>query len=100
MCCRMLQCVDIYWASRLSIKNSHLAEACAAALELQVIFRTSATNYRALLQKTTYEDKASYDSTPPYSELIFENSAANATPTPAAQASARCEFLIESLLAQ
>jgi len=34
-------------------------------LELQVIFRKRATNYRALLRKMTYEDKASYDSTPP-----------------------------------
>jgi len=32
---------------------------------LQVIFRKRATNYRALLRKMTYEDKASYDSTPP-----------------------------------
>jgi len=34
-------------------------------LEVQVIFRKRATNYRALLWKMTYEDKASYDSTPP-----------------------------------
>jgi len=34
-------------------------------LKLQVIFRKRATNYRALLRKMTYEDKASYDSTPP-----------------------------------
>ena len=34
-------------------------------LKLQVIFRKRATNYRALLRKITYEDKASYDSTPP-----------------------------------
>ena len=33
--------------------------------KLQVILRKRATNYRALLQKMTYEDKASYDSTPP-----------------------------------
>ena len=33
-------------------------------LKLQVIFRKRATNHRALLQKMTYEDKASYDSTP------------------------------------
>jgi len=35
-------------------------------LKLQVIFRKRATNYRALLRKLTYGDKASYDSTPPY----------------------------------
>ena len=34
-------------------------------LKLQVIFRKRATNYRALLRKITYKDKASYDSTPP-----------------------------------
>jgi len=34
-------------------------------LKLQGIFRKRATNYRALLRKMTYEDKASYDSTPP-----------------------------------
>jgi len=33
-------------------------------LKLQVIFRKSASNYRALLRKMTYEDKASCDSTP------------------------------------
>jgi len=31
---------------------------------LQVSFRKRATNHRALLRKMTYEDKASYDSTP------------------------------------
>jgi len=31
---------------------------------MQVIFRKRATNYTARLQKITYEDKASYDSTP------------------------------------
>jgi len=34
-------------------------------LKLQVIFRARATNYRALLRKMTYKDKAPYDSTPP-----------------------------------
>ena len=32
-------------------------------LKLQVILHKRATNYRALLQKVTYEDQASYDST-------------------------------------
>jgi len=32
---------------------------------LQVIFHKRATNYRALWRKVTYEDKASYDPTPP-----------------------------------
>ena len=34
-------------------------------LKLHVIFRKRVTNYRALLWKMTYKDKASYDSTPP-----------------------------------
>ena len=33
-------------------------------LKLQVIFRKSATNYKVLLWKMTYQDEASYDSTP------------------------------------
>ena len=36
-------------------------------LKLQIIFRRRATNYRALLRKMTYKDKARYDSTPPCS---------------------------------
>jgi len=42
-------------------------------LQSQVIFRTRANNYWALLRKMTYKDKASYDSTPPctYSCFIF-----------------------------
>jgi len=35
--------------------------------QVEVIFRQRATNCRALLRKMTYEDKASYDSTPPCS---------------------------------
>jgi len=34
-------------------------------LQLQVIFRKRATNYRALFRKMTYEDMASYGSSPP-----------------------------------
>jgi len=34
-------------------------------LKLQGTFRRRTTDYRALLRKMTYEDKASYDSTPP-----------------------------------
>ena len=34
-------------------------------LKSQVIFRKRVTNYRVLLRKITYEDKASYDPTPP-----------------------------------
>jgi len=34
-------------------------------LQLQVILHKRATNYRALLQKMTYKDKTSYESSPP-----------------------------------
>jgi len=34
-------------------------------LKLQFIFRKRATNYRALMRKMTYKDKASYGSSPP-----------------------------------
>jgi len=40
-------------------------------LKLQVIFRTRATNSTALLRKMTYDNKASYDSTPPCK--VFED---------------------------
>jgi len=39
-------------------------------LKLQLIFRNRATIYKALLQKKTYKDKASYDSTPPCNTSI------------------------------
>jgi len=39
-----------------------------ACLLLHVIFRKRTTNYRALLQKMTYKDKASYGSSPPCRE--------------------------------
>jgi len=41
-------------------------------LKLQVIFRKRATKYRALLQKMTCKDKASYDSTPPCRNLHLQ----------------------------
>jgi len=36
---------------------------------MQVIFRKRVTKYRVLLRKVTYEDKASYDSMPPFTCL-------------------------------
>jgi len=47
---------------------------CIGCLKLQVYFRKRVTNYRALLRKMTYEDKASYVSLPPcITELICIN---------------------------
>jgi len=40
-------------------------------LKLQVIFRKRATNYRALLRKMTYGNKASYGSSPPCTAHLF-----------------------------
>jgi len=40
-------------------------------LKLQVIFRKRATNYRALLWKVTYEDKGTYESSPPCTPQEF-----------------------------
>jgi len=38
---------------------------CIGCLKLQVSFRKGATNYRVLLRKMTYQDKAPYASSPP-----------------------------------
>ena len=43
---------------------------CIECLNLQVSFRKRATNYRALLQKTTQEDKASYGRLPPCTYVL------------------------------
>ena len=40
--------------------------------KLQVLFRKKATNYRALLRKLTYKNKASYDATPTSRECMFD----------------------------
>jgi len=54
--------------------NTHLGTGWRkpiGCLKLQIIFhkRATGTNYRALLRKITYKDKASYDSTPPYTKI-------------------------------
>jgi len=49
------------WLSRMSIGWRRIIR----CLKLQVIFRKRATNYRALLRKTIYEDKTPYASSPP-----------------------------------
>ena len=48
------------------LSNSHMGwRRPIGCLKLQAIFRKRATNYRVLLQKMTYKDKASYESSPP-----------------------------------
>jgi len=44
---------------------------CIGCVQLQVSFHKRATNYRSLLQKMTYEDKASYASSPPCVYMTF-----------------------------
>jgi len=43
---------------------------CIGCLKLQVSFRKQTTNYRALLRKETYKDKAPYGSSPPYTLAV------------------------------
>ena len=60
VCCSVLQCVAVCctgWRRPIGCLIS------------EITFRKLATNYRALLRKMTYTDKASYDSTPPSSVL-------------------------------
>jgi len=65
----------IFWQWRCLAADIHMGHTgwwrLIGCLKLQVIFRKRATNYRALLWKTTYEDKASYDSTPPCNSFIW-----------------------------
>jgi len=46
-------------------------------LKLQVSFHKKATDYRALLQKMTYKDKASYRSSPPCKKTCMLDQHAN-----------------------
>ena len=57
-------------------------------LKLQVIFRKGDSNYRALLRKMTYEDKAFYDSPPPAADCLVSF---------ATEPTNRCESGYESL---
>jgi len=42
--------------------------------KLQIIFHKRATKYRSLLQKMTYKDKGSYESSPPCTQTLKEKS--------------------------
>jgi len=60
------------WSTRVILMILFVVCACntgwrrpIGCLKLQVTFRNRATNYRALLRKMTYKDKASYGSWPP-----------------------------------
>jgi len=61
------------WTSkcgRMSITRWRRPVGC---LQLQVIWHKRATNYRALLRKMTYKDKASYDSMCIHLPLVVVN---------------------------
>jgi len=64
--------MDEWFVSRIwiwkDLQSSGGTERPIGCLSLQVIFRKRAANYRAPLRKTTYQDNASYDSTPPCSD--------------------------------
>jgi len=79
---RVWVCVGLYELSALNTnhKVSLGWRRLVGCLKLRVIFSKRATNYRALLRKMIYEDKASYDSTPPcmsYLQGLYELSAFN-----------------------
>ena len=64
--CNTLQHTATHCNCPVSASNATTGvQRCLGCLELQVSFRTRATNYRALLRKETYQDKASYASLPP-----------------------------------
>ena len=81
--CHTCKCVKSHtWSSHVphwvNVQSSHLLMASTERrrpigfLKLQVIFRKRAMNYRALLRKITYRDKASYGSSPPCSTWQVE----------------------------
>jgi len=61
VCCTVLQCVAVVTRFNACTVRPRPIE----SLELQVISRQRATNYRALLRKITYKNKASSASLPP-----------------------------------
>jgi len=64
VCCSVLQCVSMCCSGLQSSVGKGWRRPIGC-LKVQVIFRKRATNYRALLRKMTYEDKASNGSSPP-----------------------------------
>jgi len=65
--CAFSFCVHIYmYTCKYSRKRHTGWGRLKGCLQSQVIFRKRATDCRALWRKMTYEDKASYDSTPPH----------------------------------
>jgi len=82
VCCSVLQCVvardlekcvemnyspqlDHQMLSCKPVPTVAGRRRCVGCFKLQVCFRQRAINYRALLRKTNYKDKASYGSSPP-----------------------------------
>jgi len=75
ICLRLYVCLclcvyrlDLLTLTTWYFESMHLSTGwrwCTGRLKLQDSFRKRAANYRALLQKLTYKDKASYASLPP-----------------------------------
>jgi len=53
------------WTNPVLLNDSSLDTWWRIPYKSQVSFRKRATNYMALMQKVTYKDKASYESSPP-----------------------------------
>jgi len=66
------QVMSHMWTSHVTPANSTTGwRRLIGCLKLQVISRKRATNCRALLHKMTYEDKASYGSSPPCTRTVL-----------------------------
>ena len=66
-CCNIFvltECCNIYGFTGSFAKDCSYRVAKMHRMKLQVSFRKRATNYRPLLRKMTYNDKASYRSSP------------------------------------
>ena len=61
--------LNISWYCTTRITGGRRPLGC---LKMQVNFCKRATNYRALLRKTTYKDKASYGSSPPCNMWLYD----------------------------
>jgi len=71
--CAVVLCEHIagYKSSKVSLKFVLCTgwRRLTGSPKLQIIFHKRATKCRSLLQKMTYKDKASYESSPPFSRL-------------------------------
>jgi len=71
--CISFWCVtmDTYMMYIIYTRKIYMSRVSISCFKLQVIFLKRATNYRALLRKKTYNEKASTHSTPMYIVIIY-----------------------------